>query len=98
VAFTLAVFFVSILDGYVFVHEVLAIHVCDCVVRCLEVGVRHEAVAFRETIFGITRNFGGRDEGAKAGERVVECFLIYEWIKVTNKEIGANFDCLLLIR
>lgn len=97
-AFTLAVFLVRVLNGYVFVHEVLPVHVCDCVVRGFEIGVRHEAVAFRETIFRITRDFRGGYERAKAGERVVESLLINEWIKVTNEELGADFDRFLLIR
>lgn len=96
--FTLAVFLVRVLNGYVIVHEVLPVHVCDCIVRGLKIGVRHEAVAFRETIFGVASNFGGGDEGAKAGERVVEGLLINHGVKVTNEELGADFDRFLLIR
>ena len=50
-AFALAVLLVGVLDGDVFVHEVLVVHVGDGVVGGFEVGVGDEAVAFGEVGF-----------------------------------------------
>lgn len=42
---SLAIFLVGVLDGYFLIHEVLAIHVGNSVVRCFKGGERDEAVA-----------------------------------------------------
>jgi hypothetical protein len=55
VTLTFAVLFVGVLDGDFFVHEVLAIHVCNGIVGGLEIGEGDETVAFGEVGF-ITGN------------------------------------------
>jgi hypothetical protein len=48
VAFSLAVLLESVLDGDFLVHEVLAVHVCDGIVRGFEGGEGYESVALCE--------------------------------------------------
>lgn len=47
-SFTLTILFVRVLDRDFLVHEVLAIHICDGVVRGFEVGEGDEAVTLRK--------------------------------------------------
>jgi hypothetical protein len=97
VSFSFSVFLVGVLDRDVFVHEILPVHVCDRVVGGFECAVGDEAVAFAEPRL-IPCNLRGRLEGAEAGECVVEGFLVDEGVEVSNEELGANFDGLLLVR
>jgi hypothetical protein len=96
VALSFAVFFVCVLHADFFVHQVLAVHVGDGVVGGFEVGVGDEAVAFGERGF-VAGDLGGRDEGAKAGEGVVEGFFVDERVQVADEELGADFDGFLLV-
>jgi hypothetical protein len=98
VPFTLAVFLIRVLDGYVFIHQILSIHICDCIVRGLEIGIRHKTIAFREPVFRVASDLGRGDKGAKAGECIIEGFLINHGVQVANEELGPNFYCFLLVR
>ena len=93
---SLPILLISVLDRHVFIHEILAVHVCYCVVRGFECGVRDEAVAFREAGF-VARNFGGRLQGAEAGEGVVEGLFVDERVEVADEEFGAYLDGLLFV-
>lgn len=96
VTFAFAVFLVGILHGDVFVHEVLAVHVRDGVVGGFEVGVGDESIAFREAGF-ISRDLGRRDQGAETREGVVEGFFVDKRVEVADEQLGAHFDCFLLV-
>lgn len=96
VTFSFPVFLVGVLDGDVFVHEVLPVHVRDRVVGGFEGAVGDEAVAFAEAGL-VSCDLGGRLEGAEAGECVVEGFLVDEGVEVSYEELGAYFDGFLLV-
>ena len=98
VTLALAVLLVGVLDTDVLVHEVLAVHVCDGIVRGFKVGVRHKTVALGQACFGVAGDLGRRDKGAEAGEGVVEGFFVHHRIEVADKEFSAHFDGLLLVR
>jgi hypothetical protein len=55
---SLPILLISILNRNVFIHEILPVHVRDCVVRGFEGGVRDEAVAFGEPGL-VARDLGG---------------------------------------
>lgn len=92
----LAVLLVRVLHADILVHEVLGVHVCDGVVGGLEVGVGDEAVAFGEAGF-VAGDLGRRDQGAEAGEGFVEGLFVDEGVEVADEELGADFDCFLLV-
>jgi Tfp pilus assembly protein PilZ len=51
VSLAFAVLLVSVLNGDLFVHQVLTVHVGDGVIRGLEVGERDESVALGKIVF-----------------------------------------------
>jgi hypothetical protein len=93
---SLPIFLISVLNRNVFIHQVLPVHVRDCVVWGFECGVRDEAVAFWEAGF-VARDFWGGLQGAEAGEGVVEGFFVDEGVQVADEEFGAYFDGLLFV-
>ena len=92
----LTVLLVGVLHADVLVHEVLRVHVCDCVVAGLEVGVGDEAVALGEAGF-VAGDLGRGDEGAEAREGFVEGLFVDEGVEVADEELGAYFNGLLLV-
>jgi hypothetical protein len=92
-----AIFLICVLNADVFVHEILAVHICNSIIRGLKITVGYEAIALREAVLGIACNLWWGDERAKAREGVVESLFVDHGVKVTNKELGANLDCLLLV-
>ena len=92
-----AVLFVRILYRYFLVHEVLAVHICNGVVRSFEVGIGDEAVAFGES--GLVAGYLWlRNQGAEAAEGVVENALVHHRVEIANEKLCADFDRLGLVR
>ena len=107
VAVAFAVLLVRVLYRDVLVHEVLVMHVGDCVVGGLEVRVGYEAVAFGEIGFvasdlercqwadvrrGERTDLGLSNKRAEAAEGVIEHPLVNHGIKVADKEFSPDFD------
>jgi hypothetical protein len=96
VALALAVLLVRILHRDLLVHHILAVHVLDGIVRSLKVGVRHESIALGQHVL-VPRDLGGTRELAEADEGVVQRPLVYHLVQVSDEELGANFNGLLLV-
>lgn len=96
VAFAFAILLVRVLDSDLAVHQELAVHLRDGVVRRLESGEADEAVALAEVVL-VACHLGRADEGTEAGEGFVEHFFVHQRVQVANEELGADLDRLLLV-
>jgi len=96
VALALAVLLEGVADGDGSVAEVLPVHGLDSSVGSLEAGVVDEREAFRVAGFRIALDFGCRENDAESGEGVVEEFFVDFGIEITDEDVGADVEVLLM--
>lgn len=96
VTLTLAVLLVGVLDADILVHEELSVHIVDRVVAGLEAAIAHETVSLAQTVV-VAGDLGGRYEGAEAAEGIIEDLLVDHRVEVSDEELGADLEGLLLI-
>ena len=95
VTFALAVLLVGVLHRDVFVHQILAIHVCDGVIGGSKSSRRRSRSLSRGRL--IPRDLGQGDPGTETREGVVEDFFVDERVEIADEELRAHFDRFLLV-
>jgi hypothetical protein len=89
VALALAVLFESVLHRDLLVHQELAVHIRDRVVRGVKGRVRDEAVAFAE-IGLVAGDFGRRDQRAEARKGLEQHFLLHHGVQVADEQLCSH--------
>jgi hypothetical protein len=89
VALALAVLLESVLHRDLLVHQELAVHVRDRVVRGVEGSVRDETIALAEVRF-VAGDLGRRHQRAEAREGLEEHFLFHERVQVADEQLCSH--------
>ena len=88
-ALALAVLLESVLHRDLLVHQELAVHVGDRIVRSVEGRVRDEAVALAEVRL-VTGDFGRRDQRAETREGLEQHFLFHHGVQVADEQLCSH--------
>lgn len=72
-------------------------HVCDCVVGGVEGGVGEEGVPLGQGGGGVAGDLWGGEEGAEAGEGVVEGVFVEVGGEVAEEEVCADVEGFLFV-
>jgi hypothetical protein len=95
-ALSLSVLLVRVLHRDLLVHHELAMHAGNGAIGRFKVTIGDEAVALGQAVL-VAGDLGRVDQRTKLAKGVVECLLVNHAVEVTQEELGANFDVLLLV-